>query len=383
MKLTQIRHSAAPLSLALLTFVACGQAVPSSTPATPIAVAEKGAGFNVTLDPADRNAAIQYLRLSQTMTADVSRKFAEISNTELFEKIGYSKAALEAEPALISAKELTTVARPQDWVAASRLAKCDFENATEEGFAMLLPHLGQLRAGARMLRFFARTSFIENEAMLAAEYLEAIVRIGNHTSGDGVLISSLVGIAVGSLALTEMQSAATAGVLTTQARDHLLGVLELVNADDPMLTRASIYAERDLSLNHLLRTYTGPDAGTQLDESGIFGNTGEDDARTKLRRQKLREMDGRALAASVEEARVVYDELVAAWGDEDWRPRFEELETKVQSEEFGLIAALLTPSIKNVKASQVKFIEELALTRETLKNAKLSDDAATVAPAGR
>gem|GEM_PF-3599935 len=327
----------------------------SATPATPSAKRPNtpATECNAFTAPEDRNAAIHYLNLMLAAGDNISKfGFSD------YDKIGYDRAACEADPTCVAAQWALAYLNADGWVAASKLQKCDFELASEEGFGLILPQLGRMRAAARGLRFAARNAFIHNNSADGVAYLVAIIRMGNHISGDGILISSLVGQALGALALNETRTAAAAGKITQTDRDVLLASIATINPDDPMRIKAALRSERETMLNFVKRTYAGPDAGERLaNMPGLFID--ETSPRTIVQRKLLSEMDSTRLAEAVEQARPAYDAYLDLWESPTWKEDFAAVEDRVQLEEFGILATILMPSARHAKASQARLLLDI------------------------
>ncbi|MGD9644959.1 MAG: hypothetical protein AB7U73_04550 [Pirellulales bacterium] len=75
----------------------------------------------------------------------------------------------------------------------------------EGGIATLLPEIQEIRSLVRLLALQAKLALAEGNYALAAQSLETMIRMGQHTSESGTLVSSLVGVACDSIAMSEIE----------------------------------------------------------------------------------------------------------------------------------------------------------------------------------
>lgn len=86
--------------------------------------------------------------------------------------------------------------------AAAARDSCRFtRDWTRPSFEMLLPELQQLRQAARLLQLAARWEAAKGDVNAAVRDVCLLAKIGRHASGEPLLISGLVGIAIDSMAL--------------------------------------------------------------------------------------------------------------------------------------------------------------------------------------
>lgn len=99
------------------------------------------------------------------------------------------------------------------FVAASRLANCDWGLDRSEGFSMLLPHLMPMRELSRAAALSAVGGFIDGRCDAACDALAAVSRSQRHLTGDPLMIESLVGGSVLGLAHNAIGAAIDAGAI--------------------------------------------------------------------------------------------------------------------------------------------------------------------------
>lgn len=305
-----------------------------------------------------RNAALYYWRAFYSVDRDFQR--------EVGEAIPPSRTVDWRPPAALAQKTNENQSYINELLVATRIDKCDFGIAYEEGFMALLPHLGLMRAGTRILVVDARRLMDKGDWDGAAERVAAMYRMAVHLKNDSVLISSLVAAAIGANGNTEVEALVASGHLTPASRDAILGALQPLNQADGYGVKRCIETERTMALDYLRRTMKGPEAGKKLLEMGIL----EADAELK---EKIKVMDEAALMAELDKVEPYYAGLLAAWDANDYQAKFKELEQKIERGDFGLIAQLIVPAMSKSKSASVKAAEELSKTVHALQTAKLAE----------
>ena len=75
----------------------------------------------------------------------------------------------------------------------------------EHGIQTLLPEVQEMRTLVRLLALQAKLAIAERKFDEASETLETMIRLGQHVSESGPLVSSLVGVACDSIAMNEVE----------------------------------------------------------------------------------------------------------------------------------------------------------------------------------
>lgn len=354
--------------------------------------------FGQDVKPEDRNAALRYATIAYTTPADLFTKAGEadvsLAGFDLASAPEVFRAAVEA----IKADSNDTVGQ---LIEASKLKKCDFEVATEQGVAALLPHLGKLRADARLLLVDARRLEMTGDADGAAERLAAMIRIARHAAGDRFIISSLVSMAICTLAIAEVDAAIDAGKLTPSARATVLAALNTLDKDDPFGVKPGIRGEQRGTLEWIKRSFRGDDAGRKLVATGYLdpalggfmvssppqptpaadapgskppqANPAADAPKPKppqaspvadAPKPKAQEttpdvesiagMNEKELHAAADLASPVYDRLIAVWNDADAVDKLNTLTKDVEQGKYGPIGKTFAPGGTRLYGSTMK-----------------------------
>lgn len=287
--------------------------------------------------PADRNAAVGYLKAVIDFPRDAREPLGEIDWDKIGPNMDASKMP-EAYSKALAAMHAGSTQWIRTCVEASTRTRCDFENSYEGGVGMLLPHLSYLRQMARGLRLEARSLAVDGKRDEAAKLVAATLRMARHASHDRILISTLVGVAIGRVGSAEAAVLLDSGPLSDQSRAELRAALAYVLTDDPFHGRASLETERDMFLEWFKIAVQKSDKAPHL----VTALLGQSD-RPELS-QRVAALKGDKLAAEIARAREGYDEVIRAWGSDDATAKFIVLEKRVEQGEFGLIAQIAMPS---------------------------------------
>lgn len=338
-----------------MTAVALGLA--ALTPTSTL-MASAGSAPRVSPERSDgRNAALYYWRAFYTLDRDFQRESGDLLPTDRapdWKPDAGTVAKLNANGAFI-----------RELLVATRIDRCDFGIAYEEGFMALLPHLGLMRSSGRILVLDARRLMAEGDADGAAERLAGVIRMGVHIRNDNVLISALVSMAVTSLAAGEAEVLAGSGKLTAAGRDTILGALQPLNQADGFGVKRCLEMERNITVDYLRQRLTGPEAGKKLLEMGLVEVSPE----TK---EELSGLDEAAVRADLEKVDTFYKELLRDWDDADYAARLRGLESRLEKGEFGVLAKLMVPSVFKAKSSDVKSADRVREVIRQLSTATLA-----------
>lgn len=294
----------------------------------------------------DKNAALEYLTLRDLFDPEMLRLAGEEWGNN--------------QPGWGPSEKLTVLleeAQPliRRLMEASKLPTSDFGIRYEDGFGALLPHLGHMRTFARMLGCDARRLAIAGRTDDAAERLCTCLRMASHLTSDRVLISSLVSIAISSLALNQAEILARDYGLSDSARREIVRSARRLLTDDPFGTRACIQMEKQLALNSITPFYKG-----KGDEAG----------RELVKQFKLWQFDTEALKEiePLNEQQIdeqmdlmdrYYGTLTGLWTAKDAQERLQQLEERLTKGEFGLLVRHLAPALTKCRISTDKGIKDI------------------------
>ncbi|MCL4222288.1 MAG: hypothetical protein KJZ65_13065 [Phycisphaerales bacterium] len=329
-------------ALALAAGLACTATASASVLSSATGAPAQPANF---VKPEDRNAAILYWQHLSTIDRETSEKLRAVD----WEKIGDSVDG-SVIPAWFTEDTAALHHTADGLVRASRLRKCNFETAYEEGLFALIPHLSPMRNGSRLLRLCARQAAVEGNGARSAEYIAAMVRMGSHAAEEPILIGSLVGMAITNQAMDEAESLLRAGVLDADSRLTIATTLRSLPKDDPGRSRYAITGERDIFLPWMARVSGDPatlrEVGEMLsDEQG----TG------KAEFLALIEQGPEAIGSDLKQAAEAYTQIIGVWGQPDALQQLERINQRVAGGEFGVSAKVLAPSFTRAGETDQKF----------------------------
>ncbi len=314
----------------------------------------------------DRNAALRYATIAYSTHADLFKKTGEADLTAAGFDLDKAPEDFHTAVASIEQDGNETI---KQLIEATKLRKCDFEPAWEEGVALLLPHLGKMRSYARLLRVDARRCAMIGDADGAAERLAAMVRLANHAKEDHILISSLVGAAIGVLAITETEAALDAGKLTASAKATVLAAFDSLDQDDPFAMKPAIRGEQRWTLDWVKSNFRGDDAGQKLIATGLLHTTSDNSPPNPVIRV-ISKMNEAELHAAVDRARPHCDTAIAVWNNPDVVEQLNTLDKKVADGDFGPLASILAPSFTKARSTAEKTHKSIEQIKQRLAPAK-------------
>ncbi len=254
---------------------------------------------------------------------------------------------------------------------ASKMPVCDFELAYENGIELLMPHLGKMRGGARLLRVDARRLLVEHKPAEAARRVAGILRMSRQLRDEGILISGLVGMAIANLGMEEGTVLVESGQLSRGDAGELIAAAAPLLEKDPHGIRAAIAGEGVIFKDWVQHKFKGPQAGKEFVE--LYGGmlTGDNASPAmKATMEKVKKMDGAQLAAETERMLQGYKEIDQRWDSPDAVKQFQEIWDRCERGEYGELAKIMFPSFaksrENVNAFKAR-CEEFNRKLGTLK----------------
>lgn len=326
------RHPRFARTLALAALLAAGAAAPA-----------------LAVDSKD-NAALGYWRAFALVTPDRADAISAFDRSTLgapdFALVDDAVLSVVRDDALID-RLLDSAAKPD----------CDFAIEYERGLDALLPHLGPMRTGARILAIRARLDLAEGRPDHAAACLDAAIRSAEHLIGDDTLISSLVSAAITASVQPVLEFALAEGLFDAGQRATLRAALDRFAKDDPFGVVASIRREKGVIALWASATLTGPgapDAITQV--------AGDSPVAARLAKAVANGADIRPQIALYE---AYMDRAAAALAARDGAA-IDDLRRAVESGAFGDVALLLAPGFDRLLVNLERSDATLASMRDAL-----------------
>lgn len=226
-----------------------------------------------------------------------------------------------------------------------------------EGFSVLLPHLGLMRQSARCLRALAHQAAAEGDSQAAADWTGRIGTLAGQSAQDGTLIGSLVGGAIYSMADQELDALFGSGLLDRETATTLLdGMGWLGERDDPFRVTDAMVLEREIMAMELDRLAGRLDAGDP--EAATFFEqlfTGESGA--------FGDLDGAEVRRQAEVMFDLQTRMIDAASDPDRARGFAEMqaiEAEVEGLEDMALVKSLVPALGNVLEMRLRLEGRLA-----------------------
>lgn len=260
-------------------------------------------------------------------------------------------------------------------IRASDAPDADWGVEYSQGIMAMLPHLSKLRQSARILSADARRLADAGDTAGAAKRIAAELGLASHCSHDQVLISSLVGCAVATYAVNEIDTLLESGKLSSYDKATLRAGLDRLGGDDPFGTRAAISGERFFCEWFQRECKDGAATRQVVELLQSMPSSAEDRARA----DRLVRLNEAGLRAEFVKAFKYYDDMAAAWDKPDARAELEQLVNS--REEYGLVAALIGPSITKAYEGNQKVLETLRACRQRLDADPSSSPQPTPPPA--
>lgn len=235
-------------------------------------------------------------------------------------------------------------------LSATRSGEADWDIAYEEGPGALLPHLGKMRASAKILAADALRCANAGDHAGAAQRAAALYRMSGQVSQDDILICSLVGMAISQLG----------NGLTTQLIDQ--GALDAAGATAVLTAIHSAPSDRFGMRDAIIGEW-------RIISESVLRNSGEEhpgawlmeqiqmDEESELQRDVAAMTRGELLDQLGGFARYHSDMLVA-WDAKD-AEALSKVEAGVEENTYGMLTRLLGAPMSRAFASQQRFDADL------------------------
>lgn len=295
------------------------------------------------------NAALMYARAWLLIPEDT---FKAVADANPDRKPDWVPDEALAKKLIDAQSGITTIVR------AAKLQNADFGLEYSKGIGALMPHLGRLRGSARILAADSRRLHAKGDTPAAVERLIALFALSRHTSGDGVLISSLVSAAIHGLAASNTERLLASGALTIEQRDAILAEMRRVNQNDPFGVQLAVLGERQWTEGWIRTNFSGDGGAKKL--MGQFGGMLPDnaDAQTAKNSKIVEAFSAAQLKADLDRMVKFYNEAHRLIPEPDAAERLIALEERAKKGEFGTLATVFAPALSKSKASDAKATRE-------------------------
>jgi hypothetical protein len=278
-------------------------------------------------------------------------------------------AALESSDAIV-ADELLDHAENIEVVDvlmhAATIEHCDF--GIDGGFDAknLIPSHTRMNAAILLLCVRARVSLDDGDEATAISSLRAAVRMADHISQNGILISAMLSARMMERVHTLVRSADAQDQLSQALRAELLAALAHLPSNDPFRTGQAVAREGELFTEAAIEMLQSDEGRAALREY-IKSIWGYQDRNTPRRfRDALDDIrDGEAdkLAAQLRSASV---DRTAAWNDADRVTAMADWGQEIRDGAYGGLARMIVSDIPEFAALMDEHERNLAAFKELL-----------------
>lgn len=315
----------------------------------------------------ETNAALLYFQAFERLSSEDGRLIGD----------KYTERKSGWVPDEVTVKALVANQRyVEDLMFAANTSACDFGVRWDQGFEALLPHLGLMRRGVRVLLADMYRLVHEKNEGEAAKRLGAVFRIGDHMRNDRVLISSLVGIAITSAGTAACEELLKEGRMSNEIARAAVSALRAQHEDDYMGFRGAIEGESRLAVDWARGRFKGPTAGAEFTRVLSQGQSNLASEVTS----PLAKMDETQLGAELDRMAAYYVEVRKVVGETNAQERLNALEEDVTQGKWGAAAQLAGASFGKAHFSYAKARGERDRTIKRLDAFLRGEDPNVVAP---
>lgn len=264
----------------------------------------------------------------------------------------------------------------EDLMFAANTPACDFGVRYDQGFEALLPHLGQMRRGVRVLLADTFRLAHEGKNGEAAKRVAAVFHIADHVRNDRVLISSLVGIAMTTAGMDCCEELLKDGRMKNEIARAAVSALRAQHEDDFMGFRGAIEGESRLAVDWARARFKGPTAGAEF--ARVLSD-GQNNLAADVT-NPVSKMDEAQLGAELDRMAAYYVEVRKAMDEPDTQKRFNALAEEATQGKWGSATQIAGASFGVAHIGYTKARNERERTIKRLDAFLRGEDPNVVAP---
>ena len=237
---------------------------------------------------------------------------------------------------------------------ASRMTESDFGIDYDKGIEALITHLGPMRSSARLLILRAEADLHEGNTADAIEHAAAALRMAEHISDEGILISSLVSVSIFSTASEFIHRAHKDGEFQHEDLTPIRDALARFDRNDPFGAERAVEAEAEIFGGWIHRKLADADANERAEL--LVSLTGDpSDHPTERTRRLIESVDTLdKLDAQMSSYKLYCVQALAIWNDEDASEQLRELGEGISKGLFGNVAMYLAPAMNKVHSRDME-----------------------------
>ena len=221
----------------------------------------------------------------------------------------------------------------------------------DQGFDLLLPHLGLMRQGQRCMAALAHQAAVNGDGRTAFEWARRLTTASGQVSQDQTMIGSLVGCSMYSVADKQLSQLIDSGLLDQDiARDFFEETNWIDASEDPFGFLSALVSEREFmaaELSHISDgLLVGDDSRLQFlfDMSGASGEGAQDLDADEVMRQ----------AGLIDDA---FEDILEAAADPDRArglARIEAIEAELMTGDAPMLIAALMPMTSHCMEARIR-----------------------------
>lgn len=279
---------------------------------------------------------------------------------------------------------------------AADIEHCDFElPLEEEGFNVLLPHLGGMMAGSRVLVDAAYAGRVAGSPELMVGHVETLLQMGRHmVSSDQTIIASMVSIRLARMAEGVIQSTLDRGEIDPVMAVPLARAMDFTATPDPFGLRAGLVMERMVSTEWFPRTIglnnpdLDPDEPLPTEQNDLAQEMFalvESVSNSSKQVPSWNSPTVGELRAAVDQLDSAFARMLAAMDDPNHTRRLRTLESidmQTDTGEHGILAKLFMPGLSRAVEQQDTALADFARCQAQLQAIAHGESVADFANAG-
>lgn len=262
------------------------------------------------------------------------------------------------------------------------LEYADYGLDYSQGFELLLPHLGSMRAATRLVRAEAMMHLNDGNMAAAAASLGDVYRSSNHLGDDGIIISSLVGAAVFKHADEGVQIGIDRAAFGSEESLALYQSINSLPQTDPFRMVDAIAGEQQIAVSWMEQTWGNAEDRQGLDDYLKNVALGPDSPEFGFA-----SMTDEEFAGEISQYDQLMDSIVTAFADPDRdaaKAELDRIEAEIEAGVHGALASVITPApstlldriiqteeMVNQRRAMLKQLAEGAIKPEDEANAAL------------
>ncbi|MHC4990269.1 MAG: hypothetical protein ACYTGC_04745 [Planctomycetota bacterium] len=233
----------------------------------------------------------------------------------------------------------------------------DYQLDYDEGYGLMLPHLGQSRYVARLMQADAYLKLHDGDTRGAAERVASMYRMAEHAGHDRIVISSLVGLAIWHAGDKVLQSALDRGQVTADEAAIMLEAAGDLPENDPFNYVDAVLREADFAIASVQRHVYEEDGGLEA----LVGFVATEDQVPP----ELALMTDEDLQNEMESYTALMSEMSEAFAAND-EARVAQMEQDLLDGKYGVLVKIIMPAMTLSLERKIQTEQQIQARIQTL-----------------